>query len=657
MAKLETAVSAGLQFIAHEQRPDGGFDGLASNDPLTFAKPRLHPTIFFAALIAECCAGLPGGRAITEQAAAYLLKHKSSNWSWNYWQRDDAGQRMRGYPDDLDDTACAILAIQSANPNVIDGSVLGYLGQQLISAEIAVGGPYQTWLVPAQDLDHWYDNDVAVNANIAYMLQRLGIVLPGLEYYLCQALKSDKLQSSYYMSTIPTLYFISRSGLASQRHYLRIRLAAALHDPAAYRRSALATSLLLATACRLGYGLDVLDSLAQSLLISQTNGHWPAAPLYVEPPIKGVFYYAGSAALTTAFACEALELYRQRVDAFAAASSRRSPPKKPLVSPSAHAHAAIEKLAAHIKQPDLRSDYLKAAQTIKQIDRDGQISGLAGRLNRDTAARLTPAGLRHLQVASLNGWMAYTLYDDVLDAPGHLEQGSTINPVHRLGTANLALRQCLEHFRLAIPGGDPFQRFVQDVMNTVDGANTWEMIHARVAMKGSIAYIPALPDYGNYGQLAEKSWGHVLASCGVLVASGRRLDSAELKQWQRFFYHFLIARQLNDDAHDWQDDITHGQLSSVVCMLLGEDQFPLSLDLEHDMSNLRQRFWHKTVNRVCTLIERHISNAETALSHCSFITQPAAYQQLLDELRGAVLSTRRRRSEALAFMESFSTGL
>lgn len=632
-------VNRGLEYIGSMQRSDGGFDGLASAEPSDFDTAHVQPTVFFTALIAECCAESDMAQAIAPRAVSYLLAHKSQGWSWNYWERNAVSGRRQGYPDDLDDTSCAISAVHAWRPELITGAVLGYVGQQLVACEQEPGGPYQTWLVPPDDLEKWYDVDIAVNANIAHMLGKLDVRVPGLETFLIDSINNDRLSSKYYIGVYPSIYFLARTAWPDVRRSLH-RIVSKELKKQPLSRTALANSLLLAAACRLGYGSERTRLLAGCLISQQRKGIWPASALYVEPPVDGVAYYAGSNVLTTAFACEALTLYGQSI-----ASTGTLRPDTNTSGPLDSIFDEVRHYAATLPGAALKHEYRQAIERISQTDTDGQISGLAERLMQDIGAHIPAATLQNLQIASINGWIAYTLYDDALDGvPGPM----------RISAANVALRQCEAHFHQALPHSDQFAALVQSALTTVDAANAWEQHRARAHISDGMIYLPPLPNYVRYATLAERSWGHILASSGVLLAHGFAADGPELRLWQRFFRHFLIARQLNDDAHDWQEDLTTGQLSAVVCVLLRTAGLTEQFSVVDSMDRLKTCFWHTVVLTVCADITKQLDAAEVALGRCQFINQPAYYHQLIVQLRGAVEATLTARQEALLFIRAFT---
>ena len=256
-------------------------------------------------------------------------------------------------------------------------------------------------------------------------------------------------------------------------------------------------------------------------------------------------------------------------------------------------------------------------------------------------ASLDEKAVAHLNSASLNGWIAYTIYDDVIDN----------QPVPELiSVANFALRQTEDHFHLALPGDSSFKDFVARALIIVDAANAWESTHARANVSKNVIIISTLPDYADYDQLAARSWGHVLAASGCLLIAGYKLSSPEQASLRLFFRHYLIARQLNDDAHDWEEDLRNSQLSPAVCLLLRD---PKTLNLDTDIDDLRLQFWESTIDLLVQLINDHIAKARTALLDCPFKDR-SVYDSWLDTLQQSADAAITERADSRAFIAAYS---
>lgn len=585
-------VQVALNYLAGRQQPSGGFGGLASAHPDMRAATATD-TIFFTALIADCLTVVAEATAIRTKTAKYLLEHKSEQWTWNYWQR---GSQSRPYPDDLDDTACSIAALVGNNTALLDPTAQAALAQTLIACEVKPGGPYVTWLMPPE-AHVWRDIDVAVNANIGHMFDRLGIQSAPLEAYITNCLKNDALQSRYYCGMVPTLYFIARWYRGSQLSRLQKLINQNLSRD---DLSALELAMLITAASNIDSRHSITTNHISALLHYRTGDHWPAAALYYEPPQQGRQHYAGSAELTTAFAVEALATWQLQPQPTIAKSSRQVPAT----------FRATHRQLLHKQQ---RPEIITIANTIA----------------RAGGWKLKESSSRRLNRGSRNGWLAYTIYDDFLDGEGD---------VLSLSLANFAMRQSVRNFKQAV-NQPSFDKFVEATLEQVDAANDWEVRHARNPNQ--------LPNYGRYARLAQRSWGHVIAPTGVMVLAGYALDSPEVKQLQEFFRQYIIAKQLCDDAHDWLSDLRRGHITPVVTLVL--QNCPSQDEVDRQVY-----FWQITIDEVNQLIRQYLARAQKILNNCPFIINKTELQSWLTGLDQICTQAEQARGAALEFMQAFS---
>lgn len=238
--------------------------------------------------------------------------------------------------------------------------------------------------------------------------------------------------------------------------------------------------------------------------------------------------------------------------------------------------------------------------------------------------------LQKLDKGSQEGWAAYGIYDDLIDGQASIT---------KLGEANKAMRRSLNNFVRALPDSRDFADFVTQAFDAIDEANSWELVAARDLNK--------LPDYGNYSQLARRSWGHVIAPTGVLMAAGFGLTGREVVRLHRFFFHYLIARQLSDDAHDWQDDLAQGRISAVVAMLLMGCNSPDSRDRE-------VYFWQHTIDAVNKLIRQNLAEADRALTACTFFVNKTELKQWLHNVEVTCIRAEQGRHDAQQFIDEFT---
>jgi hypothetical protein len=618
-----------LAYLRMAQQPDGSFNGFASPSRQPFSQRRRQETIFPTILIADCLQAVTGTDDICRPAVAYLEQQVSKQGSWNYWDTQSASRLQEPYPDDLDDTACALAAITRADPAWIDGARLGQFARLLVASEQQPGGPYNTWLIDTKQAPQWQQVDVAVNANVAYALSLHDVQLQQLIIFIERAIAINDYTSSYYVGELPVLYFISRWYKGKLLAILRQKLMSLTPT------NALEQALLLSAACHLQVSHAQLQGMAQVLESQLRGDHWPAAAFYIDPVYNGRQYYGGSALLTTAFALEALATY---AGIPMVRGEVKESPNIPDLLPY------VRRDAAHIGDSAMKRRYLQLAERVLHDKSSQEITGMAALVSQSGGWQLTEEAARQLNLASLYGWMAYTLYDDVLDGQA---------PLAHLPTATIALRRSLYYFLQAAPVA---AAHTLSVFDTMDSANAWELRRARATVHGPDLRLSRLPDYGSYQQLAQRSLGHSLVAVAVLTDQYHDSNHHIVVCFKTFFEQFLIARQLNDDAHDWEEDLQAGHLSAVVTLLLRSVYtMPHTLRVADDLAMLRRQFWHTTIDEVAVLIRSHLQQARQALEQCVPDLDIAPFTGWLDTIEASVASALAGRRQALQFMQAYGS--
>ena len=623
------AKTMGVAYLTQAQSRTGCFLGQASLHKDNFADARTHYTAFFTSLITCSLVNIPAAQNIRKRAADFLGSQSGTSGAWNYWIKGSIDEQRRPYPNDLDDTALALSAMTLTDKTLVQGEPLGKLGKLLISCETAVGGPYRTWIVPNDAAVTWQDVDIAVNANIGYLLHLHDVVAPGLNEFIAKSIEDNQLTSRYYDGPLPVLYFISRWYKGPALPTLQKLLRKYCREATGY--DALHLSLLIC-ACRYA-GVKIPTHLYRLVLSLQlSNGSWQAASLYYEPPIDGQKYYAGSAALTTALALEALAgLGKQRL----------APLMPPVLAGTVEANSSTPKPDNLKEQYNLLLEQMAASDAAGQITKIATITATACRQNVPAAVLVS------LNQASLSGWASYSLFDDLFDGD---------SDVNQLAIAMLALRRTLFYFNQALPSNNQFQQTVSQTLDQVDAANHWEQHQARAVKAAGRLFITELPDYRDLQQLADRSIGHCLASLGILTVIGIRADSQDQLALRSFFRHYLIARQLHDDAHDWQADLANGHLSAVVCRLLRQyfdRTLHITVELKADLPNLKVQFWETTIISVVDDIMHHVAAAKLALQACKVIVEPKVFELWLTDLQAGAQQVLTERAKAKAFMTGF----
>lgn len=631
-------VQHGLSFLVRRQEADGSFASFSSPTERPFRPVRSWRTVFISALMLESLAGLDRQESIKVRngLAKFLLSQKKDTWSFNYWSKAAPEYLKQPYPDDLDDTFCALAGLYSHDPSLIDGVALARIVDLLLATEASVGGPYRTWLVPANSQAIWLDVDVAVNSNIAYFLSLASNPLPRLEEMIGQAIADNDFSSPYYPSPYAFIYYFSRAYKGRYRNEL-LRKTRQLHKRAA---TDMDRALCLSARLRLDDPYDLGEEVDALLSGQRRDGSWPAAAFYADPVKDGKPYYNGAPALTTAFALEALSLHMRNDQA---SIDRPKSTSKAILKLARDQCGALDK--------SLRQAVMESLERITNGDNGSEILDLPRRFYeslKKPPSTVSDESLTRLGLANLYGWLAYTIYDDFLDEEGKPEL---------ISVANIAMRRSLDGFSEALPPAASFPSFVRQTFDTIDSANAWESANCRFKVNSErYLHVGRLPRYGDLRKLAERSLGHALSPIGITVAAGGSPDSAEARKILEAFEHYLIARQLNDDAHDWADDIRNGRISAVVVMLLkdlGIGDEAGKYDLKKLLPEARQMFWHTTLPKVCRKMRRHIKLARQAVAGSKTLEPDNIIVDLLDGIEASVTDTLDQQRQAENFLKNY----
>ncbi len=560
-------------------------------------------------------------KPLLNKLSEFVSSEQSEACSWRYSSRGN-------YPEDLDDTACALIALQRSGKLRVDSSALASFAKNLISAEVAPGGPYKTWI---RGGERHKDIDVAVNANIAYFLAMNGTFLDRLDAYLCEAASQGKFESLYYRSNAVFCYFLARyfalhpSPSAEKAKEVRLRLRSmAAEAMSSDSTSAQDLALCVSAMARLGASRQELSVAIERLLSLQAeDGLWPAAPLYIERVIEGKERCYSSKPLSSSFCVEALCLYL----GLQSDNERQDPESGDL---SVVTKIFIESFA------EKASPFEAAAR--KQLERFAA-SGMdrficllpmrflaalrGGDTDKDLALRLG--------AANLLGWTAYTIQDPAMDEKERLDE---------LPLANVCMRRCLAMLTEACPD-DPCRKYVAATFDAIDAANAAEAARPTEAPCAAA--------------LAERSFGHALGPLILFARLGHAPGSSMFAALEGFFRHYIVARQMSDDAHDWEDDLSSGKVNTAIQVLSRLIPGGLSPGKrsQAEMDPIRKAFWDKAIDRIARKIHYHAALARSHAALCADLVDQRFFDSLLAPVERSATRAVEERNGAVDFLERF----
>lgn len=256
-----------------------------------------------------------------------------------------------------------------------------------------------------------------------------------------------------------------------------------------------------------------------------------------------------------------------------------------------------------------------------------------------------------LGLANIFFWAAFIIYDDFWD----LDEAA--DP-HLLPIANIFARYYTD-FYTNLSGEKKFRSFFNNLMDRLDAANAWEIENCRTKVEGNIFYIPeALPQFGDYENKYFPASGHILSSLAIFARFERLLKTNDWENIIAYFKHYLIAMQLNDDAHDWEEDMRRGHLSTVVTLLLAylkKNGWEKSIiDLDSDLSVIRKIFWFETMPKYIDIALAEINASRQALRSISLIENPAPLEQIINFTENIVHLAQKKKEDSEALLREYS---
>lgn len=261
---------------------------------------------------------------------------------------------------------------------------------------------------------------------------------------------------------------------------------------------------------------------------------------------------------------------------------------------------------------------------------------------------ISDSRVAELGLANLYFWTAFIIFDDFWD------EDEAAEPV-LLPVANLLSRHYTDFFLQASPKETGFSEFFRDTMSALDGANAWEMTACRMKRDGEVIEIPeTLPEYGEYRCKFYPAAGHVLGPVLMLVELGYGIDSPEVTGFVSYAEHYLIATQLNDDLHDWKEDLARGHISTTVAELLRvlseKEQHRTRIHLVDDMEMLERVFWFDVLPSLCVSIRKHTDAARAALNTLHFLENTAPLERFILRNEQMAQEALLKQEESVAFL-------
>ncbi len=606
--QIHQTINEAFRFIASQQQADGCF--LSDlNKNTTFYTSLILATNIHTKNEDWC--------VVQKRAADFVLSQCSELQTINYWARNSNEYITNPYPDDIDDTFVAMQGLYNYDASLITEKRLAMLISLLLRQEVVAGGPYKTWITSSPSPE-WQDVDVVANSNVASFLSLLNINLPPLQKYF-EGQIINKTMSKYYDNEIVRLYFIAQAITNKDAVIEKILL---LQSCDGTWDTPLHTALAVSALIRFNKNnLNLLPAI-HFLLNTAKNGQWSATNLYIETIGATGSTYSSCNAYISVCCVAALSLYINMKDYNGITVDRA----EVIFIKNVKEHCLL------ITDNDLLSNQLQYALSLLAIkDPQHEIQLLSYKFYQSLFDKKSVPHELPLQLAIANtlGWIGYSIYDRILDRE---------NCIVQLPLANVCIEAMTDIFHsvLSIEEYTIFKR----IISGINEATLWEHTNCTI-ISDVLQETP--PDYNDLIVLAKKSLGHALGPILICCKLG------ELKQAQlveEFFIHYLIAKQLNDDAHDWVEDLSNGFINSVSTRIINYCK-------TYNIEQLQEYFWNYHIDEVVTTIFHNITLARNILKKVTAIADVTYLDSLLTPLEQSSLQAKEERNKTKQFLHEF----
>lgn len=635
-SQITEAINSAVLFVARHQDANGGFSSLS------FEKDKIedgvtHQTIYYPALIATLLEDITSeeARTIVEKIQLFLT-HQQNRWfTFNYWAHQDEAFEQEPYPDDLDDTCLALTALSNPRQKIISGKALAHLTMVLTDNETKPGGPYRTWIVNQPHEEPWNDTDLAVNATIAYFLKKQNIYLPDLEKYFRDCLTAKKISSPYYYSSLLVLFLITRA--SSPELYPMIQ--EALYQQTSHDLTATELALYVSILIYTQAPTKEIDPFIQKIL--DRHDEYQADPVITEKHQNNTLIISGCAALTAALRIHALRSYQQLLN------DRQT-------STISH-HGIEEALHSEIVKQTARL-FVRHNDSLQQVglDRLGQM--VATPIAREITLTSFHIGKYldldvpesvyvNLGVANLLGWLGYDIHDQCYDT-GSVTAALTVAP--------LCLREALgiyyglaQHYGLDIS-------FIKDTLNLVDQGYATEFgAHKLISDQPNIS----LKQIRTTVKISNgRSRGHVIGP--VLIFQIAKQPYAYQEALENFFVHYLTAKHISDDTHDWREDLRSGLITHATAPIISEwrRRYPEKDEFDYiqNESTLENIFWHQVYTSTLQKGVGHLQQARWQLETIPWMHDPRFLSDKCAQLQNSFTQNLQDHEKITEFLEYYN---
>lgn len=555
------------------------------------------------------------------ESAVKYIEGQGIDYSFNYWIRESQDFLNFPLPDDLDDTALCLSALAKHNVEISEKYFF-----KLLNLEKEEGGPYRTWYLQKNlkdsEIGRWIDIDPIVNANFYYFVNLYGISLPKTRKYLIDCLKDSKFFSQYYPYDLFFIYALSRSSSCSNDEELKSLL---LNKLGAFKLSTLETMEKILHSLSLTY---LGEEVGRRVLYDIFSFQQKDGSLY---PLPFCYHYATKSNIRTV-AANSIFSTALFLELVLLKYTKKFHQKKSLKISAIDRFNIVQKEKIKIELGELakNKEFRKGLADKDFYTPLGTVfataSSLKSKINKEDFDLLSD-----LSMAIHFAWSGYNIDDEILDNQRKISDIPLANVLKRIGW---------KYYYKVIRKFPLFEKPILDAFNACDENYVWESCKTKF---NSSNLDTVLKTKFNVDYIERRMQPYLVSMKYLPILIG--LNESTAVSVYNFYRSQIIIKQLDDDAHDWEEDNEAGIMTFVLYLLYKEDANP---------DSHLSVFWDKVIYILSDICEEEYNKALKALAEVNLKND--FMRKLLDKTYQSILNAKEEREKAariIAGVEKF----
>ncbi|HBG60735.1 MAG TPA: hypothetical protein DDX37_02665, partial [Candidatus Omnitrophica bacterium] len=144
-----------------------------------------------------------------------------------------------------------------------------------------------------------------------------------------------------------------------------------------------------------------------------------------------------------------------------------------------------------------------------------------------------------------------------------------------------------------------------------------------------------------------KSLGHAIVPLAIMNKIGCNFNTHDSKSVYEFFIYYLRAKQLNDDAHDWEEDYSADRYNYVIEK--NKKMFPEDIN----SFSAKKIFWEEIAPLELSKIRKYCKCAISSIEKCEKIETLDFYYLLISPIAKSTGKAFLERKSAIDFINNF----